>query len=133
MCRAQAQPARLCGCDIDPIRQRRDHQARAIDQVLITIWEAGVADLDPAVSDVLVPVAAQLAHPEEAVGRCCIGLYDVGDHVAAVGVDGDHVHDLLAVGLCQIGACDLDQPRQLLDLGWSRVQEVAWLAVAGVM
>ena len=113
---AEREPAGLRGRDVDAVREGRDDEAGAVAEVLVPVGEHGVADLDAAVVDVGVPVGAELAAPLEARDVGLAGLDDAVDDVARVRVDGDHVHDLLALDLGELPARDLDQLGELLDL-----------------
>ena len=74
---AHGEVQRLRRRDVDPVRQRRHDEPRAVAQVLVRVPDPGVADLHLRVALVLDPVAPQHALPLEGVGPVVLYYYTI--------------------------------------------------------
>ncbi len=120
---------RLRESDVAAIGELRDDEATAQTDVLVTVCEFGVADLDDAATAVerglVAPVVAELILPSEALGVVGALFVDEScDDVAVVHFDGDEVleHFTLVLGESRLRTDFVDEDGQDLLL---LVQELA--------
>ena len=62
---AEAEAERLRERDVAAVGERGDHEAAAVADVLVRVFELGVGDVDEAVARVVVPAVLELRLPRE--------------------------------------------------------------------
>ena len=99
--------------DIATVSERSDHKGTTIPDVLIGVRFVEIANVNPAVSSLLMDAVAQLRLPLKAVTSFNTSVDELRDHIATVDINCDQCDDLLAVTLCQFS---VDQVRQVIQL-----------------
>ena len=86
---------RLSSSHIDSVSQGSDDKSRTVTEVLITVSENGISNLEDVIADVAIPIALELGLPLELVSLDYSFDLQLLDDITRMGVHGDHAHNLL--------------------------------------
>jgi hypothetical protein len=92
----------LGGSDINSISESSDNKSGSITKVLITISEAGIANLEVEISTSGIIATLELCLPQEVIIASAIGLYHVVNDITRVSIHSNQTHDLLSLGLSKV-------------------------------